>query len=170
MSDLDEYRRELEEWQSLVGKAIVSFGEVELVTHQCLAHLPRDAISKTASKLPFGRRSDLIIEILEGQSPTSAPAVTLIGLLKRAKKLAETRNDIAHNPVMMNVFVHRASGDVLLEQSIARVNGNRIIDLPEMKEFADELSDLAASMWMQAMKLTGGKVSAATPDVRPHPT
>jgi hypothetical protein len=156
MEDFERHQREMEEWRAVVGKAIVGFGELELVTHQCLAHIPSDKISETSSKLPFARRVDLIIEILEGRAPIPSDAAKFVEMLKRARKLAETRNDIAHNPVMMNVFVHRASGDILVERSIATARGGRIIDLPELTEFADEVEDLAASMWLQIGKVAEG--------------
>lgn len=157
MDQMERHQRETEEWRAVVGKAIVSFGELELITHQCLVHIPSDRISATSSKLPFARRVDLIIEILEGRTAKSDASVNgFVEMLKRARKLAETRNDIAHNPVMMNMFVHQTSGDVLLERNIATVRGGRVIDLPELKEFAHEVEDLAASMWLQIGKLGKG--------------
>jgi hypothetical protein len=156
MEDFDRHQREIEQWRAVVGKAIVSFGELELITHQCLVHIPSDKISDTSSRLPFARRVDLIIEILEGRMPIVEPVSKFIQMLKRTRKLAETRNDIAHYPVMMNVFIHKASGDVLLERSIATARGGRIIDLPGLKEFADEVEDLAASMWLQIGKIGQG--------------
>src|SRR3981081_4243231 len=118
MSDFDRHLRETEEWRGVVGKAIVCFGELELITYKCLAHIPSDRISETSSRLGFSRRVDLIVEILAGRRPPLQPVSDFVAMLKRAKQLANIRNDIAHNPVMLNMFVHKTSGDVLLEQSI----------------------------------------------------
>ncbi|HYC35284.1 MAG TPA: hypothetical protein VEC19_02595 [Usitatibacter sp.] len=153
MTSLDQRQRELEQWRAVVGKAIVCFGELELVTHQCLVHLPSDKISDTSSKLPFSKRVDLIVEILEARASANDAVVTFVQMLRRAKKLAETRNDIAHNPVMMNIFVREESGDPLLAHCIATVRSGRVIDLAEATEFADEVEDLAASMWLQIGRL-----------------
>lgn len=79
-----------------------------------------------------------------------------VALLKRSKELAKTRNDIAHNPVMMNVFVNKTSGDVLLERSIEVARGGRFIDISAAKEFAAEVEDLAASMWLKIGKVAEG--------------
>lgn len=165
MDAVSKYQREIEEWRAVVGRAIVCFGEVELITHKCLAHIPSDKISDTAARLPFVRRVDLIVEILEGRTPMRSQVADFVESLKRAKKLAETRNDIAHNPVMLNVFVHMASGDLLFEHSIATARGGRFIELAQAKEFADEVEDLAASMWLQIGKVAemhsdGGNVDA----------
>lgn len=158
MTSLDKHERETQEWRAVVGKAIVCFGELELITYKCLAHIPSDKIAKTATRLGFAQRVDLITEILEGRSPVSDEVLVFVGMLKKAKTLAQVRNVIAHNPVMLNVFVRETSGDVLLEQSIATVRGNRFIDLVDAKEFADEVEDLASTMWLQIGKVaqTGG--------------
>jgi hypothetical protein len=153
MESLDEYQRETELWRAVVGQAIVCFGEIELVTLQCLAHIPSDRISQTSAKLPFARRVELIIEILEGRADAEQ-SVPFIQMLKRAKDLAKTRNDIAHNPVMLNIFVHKATGDdPLLQRCIATARGGRVIDLAEAKEFAAEVEDLAASLWMNLQRV-----------------
>ena len=152
--DFERHQHETNEWRRVVGKAIVCFGELELITYKCLAHIPSDKIVEASSRLSFGRRVDFIVEILEGRAPLPAEVAAFVDMLKRAKKLAETRNDIAHNPVMLNVFVHKVSGDVLLEHSIAAARGGRFIDLASATEFADEVEDLAAAMWLQTAKVS----------------
>jgi hypothetical protein len=154
----DAHLRETEAWRAVVGKAIVSFGELELITYKCLAHIPSDQISESSSRLGFAQRVDLIVEILEGRAPLPEFIAQFVNMLKRAKVLAKTRNDIAHNPVMLNVFVNEVSGDVALEHSIATARGGRVIDLAAAKEFADEVEGLAAKMWLQI-----GKVAEQSP-------
>ena len=158
---IENHLRETDEWRSVVGKAIVCFGELELITYKCLAHIPSDNISETSSRLGFARRVDLIVEILEGRPLVPEPVKVFLKHLKRAKELASVRNDIAHNPVMLNVFVHRATGDVALEHSIATARGGRFIDLAAANEFADEVEDLAGTMWLQIGKVTGDREEGA---------
>jgi hypothetical protein len=153
MTDFDKDERDTQEWRAVVGKVIVCFGELELITYKCLAHIPSDKIVKTTSRLSFAQRVDLITEILEGRNPVASQVSAFVEMLKKAKDLAKVRNDIAHNPVMLNIFVHKTSGDILLERSIATVRGDRFIDLASAKEFADEVEDLAATMWLQIGKL-----------------
>lgn len=150
---LDQHLREVSEWYGVVGKAIVGFGELELVTYKCLAHLPSDKIADTSSRLGFALRVDLIVEILEGREAASELTAEFVRLLKRARVLAQTRNDIAHNPVMLNVFENDTSGDLSLQRCIATARGGRIIDLAAAKEFADEVESLAADMWLAIGKL-----------------
>lgn len=153
MVTYDTYAAETEDWIAAVGRAMVSFAEIELVTYKCLAHIPSDKIYQSSSRLEFSRRVDLIVEILEGPSPQPKVILDFITLLKSAKELAKTRNDIAHNPVMMNVYVNKTNGDVLLERSIATARVGRSIDISAAKEFAAEVEDLAAAMWLQIGKV-----------------
>ena len=143
----------LSEWRSIIGHAIVGFGELELITYKCLVHIPSDKIFETTSRLGFSQRIDLILEILEARMPISGYVSQFIGKLKRAKVLASTRNHIAHNPVMLNMFVHKTSGDVTLERSIATIRGEKFIDLASAKEFAAEVEDLASTMWLLVGKI-----------------
>jgi len=153
MGTNDPYAAETGDWIAAVGRAMVSFAEIELVTYKCLAHIPSDKIFESSSRLQFARRVDLIVEILEGRSPLPVVVSEFVALLKRAKELAKTRNDIAHNPVMMNVFVDKTTGDVLLERSIETARSGRFIDISAAKEFAAEVEDIAASMWLKIGKV-----------------
>ena len=76
----EQHLRDVQEWRAVVGKAIVCFGELELITYQCLAHIPSDQISETSSQLGFARRIDLIVEILEGRRPIPEPAENFVSL------------------------------------------------------------------------------------------
>jgi hypothetical protein len=151
---VDDYQRQLAEWRTLVGTVILSFGDIELITLKCLAHIPTDNIYESVSTLPFGRRVDLIIEILEGRPNIPDAVATLIEKLKRAKSLSEYRNVLAHNPLVADIYVHEIRGDVVVEHGIssARKKG-KSIDLASLKELAGEVEDLASELYMTLGKV-----------------
>ena len=60
---------------------------------------------------------------------------------------------MAHNPVMLNMFRYGDTEDLALRHCIATARGGRVIDLADAKEFADEVEDLAATMWLQIGKV-----------------
>lgn len=151
--DYGEYVRETNEWRSAIGRAMISFGELELITYQCLVHLPKEKIEATASRQGFTFRVDLIVEMLGGWKSKSVQITTFIQLLKRAREFARMRNDIAHNPVMLNVFANKISNDLAFEHCISTIRGGRVIDLPTVIEFANEVESLAARMWLQVGKI-----------------
>jgi hypothetical protein len=146
---VDDYQRQLEEWRTLVGTVILSFGDIELITLKCLAHLPADNIYESASTLSFGRRVDLIIEILRGRSNVPSVATLLIEKLKRAKSLSEYRNVLAHNPLVADIYVHQITGDVVVEHGISSARKKeKTIDITSLKELAGEVEDLVSELYM----------------------
>ena len=76
--------------------------------------------------------------------------------MKRAKGLARKRNLLAHNPVMLNLYVSEDETQHIAEYSIssARSEGETM-DLAELKEFAAEVDDLSATLWMAFLKAVG---------------
>jgi hypothetical protein len=57
----------LHEWQQLVGKSVMAFGNIELVTYMCLAKLPSEYIFDVVSDLPFGKRVELTSRIIQSK-------------------------------------------------------------------------------------------------------
>lgn len=145
------------EWQQLVGQAMLRFGDVEYVSIMCLQALPYDKIANSASGLAFARRADLLIEMLEARSTRSDELDALIRGFRRARKLAETRNLIAHNPLLLTLYFDK---DMETVESMKHViassrGGSGQIDLDELKEFAAEVDSLASEMWLAFLKETG---------------
>ena len=150
----DDYFEELEVWKSCIGKAILGFGEIELITLQCLKHFPNDNIYKTASSLSLGRRIELLVEILDGNHISEIN--NILRMLKRAKELTEFRNLLAHNPLMANVFEHTHTGDVEVKMLISNIRGkNRAVDLADVKELSDEVENLASELWIAFSNVAG---------------
>jgi len=149
----NDYFEEFEQWKVLVGGTILAFGEIELVTLKCLERIPKDNIYKTASKLPFARRIELIIDILQPHSSISEYSNFIAGLSK-AKELSQYRNLLAHNPLAIEVYEHKATGDLHMLQLIrSSRNDKKSIDLSSMKELAAEVQQLSADLWMSVAKI-----------------
>jgi len=151
----DNFIDEMQEWRILVGTTILSFGEIELITLKCLAHIPKDEIYKSVSTLPFGRRIDLVVEILNSrESKKNKEIINFIEKLKKAKKLSEYRNVLAHNPLMADIYMDNISGDIKVEQIISSSkNKDKSIDLASLKEIAAEVESLASDLYMAIGKI-----------------
>lgn len=159
MSELAAAEHENAEWHTLAGKAILFFGEIELISIRCLAHLPADRLAVTAARLEFGRRVDLLLEILSGMAASAEPVISkLIESFRTAKRLADTRNLIAHDPVMLDLYVNEAKDDHYVERTIRSVRGNKSpMRLAVLKEFASEVEHLAAELWLQYLDAVRGR-------------
>ncbi|MDE1943708.1 MAG: hypothetical protein KGI47_11275 [Betaproteobacteria bacterium] len=141
------------EWQALVGKAILRFGDIELISLSCLAHIPTDKIAESAARLEFSRRADILIEILEGRSGITPPLAALLVGFKRAKVLTRTRNLIAHNPVMLDIYVNPHTDDVYTERTIASARSTGLtLNLEQLREFAADVEELSSSLWLNFMQ------------------
>jgi hypothetical protein len=145
-----------EEWEALVGKALLRFGDIELISIKCLAWLPKDKIGAAAAKLGFGSRVDILLELLAARETRDSRLEAIMIGMKRAKELAKKRNLIAHNPVMLNLYVNKDETEHLAEYSIssARSEG-QTMDLDELREFAAEVEDLSATLWMAFLNTSG---------------
>lgn len=90
------------EWAGEIGRIVISFGSIEHVTILCLMRLPKDPIYLATSHLNLVPRLDLLMAVLAGSSDPDATRLT--ELFGEAKKLAEDRNLILHNPLMLEVY------------------------------------------------------------------
>ena len=132
------------EWASAIGKAFVAFGSIEHVTVVCLKELPKDRIQRTTKSFRLGQRIALLVELLEAHD--GALYRELSAKLKRAKELAETRNLIAHNPLVMDFF-QRQDGSMFTREVIAHLHQDKHITLNELEEFASESETLASDLY-----------------------
>ena len=151
----DDYFEELEQWKNCIGKAILGFGEIELITLKCLEYFPTDNIYKTTSSLALGRRIELLIEILS-ESKKGIEVENILRMFRRAKKLVEFRNLLAHNPLMANIFEHKHTGDVEVKMLISNIRGKeKAVDLEDVKELSAEIEGLASDLWISFSKAAG---------------
>lgn len=140
-------------WESLVGKAILRFGDIELVSIKCLEVIPTDDISESTARLGFAQRAELLIEILEARIDRTPDLDQLLECLKRAKPLAKKRNLIAHNPVMLDIFVNEDETQMLAEHSITHARSDETMSLEDLKEFAAAVEDLSSKLWLAFLRV-----------------
>ena len=137
------------EWESLVGKAILRFGDIELVSIKCLSIIPEEKIAESASRLSLVNRADLIIELLENRHGLDDHMSCLLPGFKQAKQLAGLRNQIAHNPVMLDVYINEDEARLFSRHSITSARtGKQSLNLEDLKEFSSKVEQLSSELWM----------------------
>ena len=113
-------------------------------------------MADTVARLEFSRRTDLLLEILGARDRPSEPIRGLISGFERAKQLAKTRNLIAHNPVMLDLYVNETKTDGYVERSIRSAREKaEPFRLHDLKEFAHAVEDLASELWVHYMNAVG---------------
>lgn len=144
------------EWELLVGRALLRFGDIEYVSVRCLDVIPDERIFESTSRLDFSRRVEILLEILSNRKELTPPLCKLMDGFKRAKELARTRNLVAHNPLMLNLYVNHETQE---SAATYRIDSNRSvknsITLEELKEFSAEVDDLAATIWLEFGNVAG---------------
>lgn len=131
-------------WAAAIGKAFVAFGAIEHVTVACLREIPRDRIQRSTRSFRLGQRIDLLVELLEAHDGESFKK--LAAELIRAKEMAKTRNLIAHNPLVLEVY-EWGDGSRFHRQVIASLSSDVRITLEDLTTFARDSEGLASSLY-----------------------
>ena len=91
-------------WALMIGRVFIAFGAIEKLTHDCLIEWLKDPIYEHLKSSRLSTRIDLVIELVKAKDFKSDNVENFITLLNRAKKLAEKRNLLAHNPLLLDLF------------------------------------------------------------------
>ncbi len=140
------------QWQALIGKAILAFAHIELISLKCIDELEPAATCKDAQELRFTPRARRVVELLEAREPPFSPSqVALAEGFRCAIELAKTRNLIAHNPVLLDLKVKDGT-DLWAERTIQSVRPtDKLLTFEDMKEFAATVDDLKTELWAHYM-------------------
>jgi len=142
-------RRERKTWGALVGRFVLAFGDVENVTYLALLQLPKDKIFDTTSTLGFGKRIDLVIELIAGHRElTEDLRKSFATTLTSAKKLSDLRNIVAHSPLMMMIYAHPKEGWTHHEMALGNVrNRRRGISLKQLRVATGQAEALSKKLY-----------------------
>lgn len=134
----------LQEWHQLVGKSIMAFCNIELVTYECLMNLPSEHIFDVVSDLSFAKRVDLISCIIADKDIPENLKNDFLKLMKKAKVNAEIRNLIVHNPLFISFYEQQNSKGVFMQPEIIRIKKrNKVITIEDLKQFTEEVEKLS---------------------------
>jgi hypothetical protein len=140
------FTTEMRAWRELVGRAILAFGEIEVISYRLLVGLPSERIFESVAHLPFARRVNLILQLLAAKPGKGRPE--LVKLLKEAKRLAETRNLVAHNPMAVGVYRDEAKDGFFLRSEVRHFLKERgpVLDRAAMDQFTRKVEELRGRM------------------------
>ncbi len=124
------------EWAALIGRLFISFGSIENITHACMLDWMKDPIYDHLKNMTFSRRVDLVVTLLSDQPFKKEFSEEFEIYFKSAKKLAEYRNLVAHNPLMLVLFTE--TGD--FQEAITHVHKEeKFIDFNELRAIVEEI-------------------------------
>jgi hypothetical protein len=129
-------------WESAIGKCFLSFGTVEYLIYNFHQFISKDDAPRFISSLPLSKRIELLSELLNQHSFRELDFSPIKVDLDETKKLSETRNLIAHNPLMFE-FYESEPGAIKIVQTIVSIkNRSHKITLSELDEFSKNAHSL----------------------------
>ena len=108
MSDFDG---RLAEWERLIGRFILAFGEIELLTFILWRHY---GLTPAPSHNFKERAGDILTRLRVDSTSLSK----LVPFLEQSLRLADKRNAVAHHPICAQVFLHTRTGEHLIEFAV----------------------------------------------------
>ena len=98
-------------WSNAIGGVMLNFGQIEFTSHRWIQHFARDPLlGDLAIDMQFSKRLQLIRQLLARAEPPSDVRSRALELWAEAGTLSETRNTLAHNPV---VFAPGPDGELV---------------------------------------------------------
>lgn len=143
------------DWQLAVGKAILSFGNIELVIIRCFELIQDHGIApEVVYGDKFKLKANKLIPKVNTFFADKALKRQFGNKLRAAVALADTRNLIAHNPVMLEVFTNDDESMLKVEHQIRGIRKTNVtMNLEQLKEFADQVESLSSELWLAFCEL-----------------
>lgn len=137
-------------WAKEVGRVFIAFGSIESTILSCLEVIPKDNIFKIVQGMSLSRRIDLIVEIIKDHE--NILSKNLSNNLLYTKELAEKRNLIAHNPLVLDVYMMDQGGIKLIEKISSMKNIKKHIYFDEIQELAVQTEALSLALFESALE------------------
>ena len=127
-------------WESYTGRLILAFGQIELLSFRLVELWLQDI---NPGEYTLKKRLDLLIGHVERITDSGDEKKQhLKDLLVRAKNQCDIRNQVAHNPVILNLY-----SDSTFEHALADLRGEALpIDICFLEELAEASNELASDL------------------------
>lgn len=122
----DSHPMKHDDWDRLVGRFVIAFGEIENLISMSLTMFAQDPIGPAACELPLAQR----IALLEGVlSPRATEArAELLESVKAIRDYTSKRNIVAHNGVTFS-FAHGKGEGTWMVSSIRSSRGKQMKEI-----------------------------------------
>jgi len=135
-------------WNLAVGRGFVAFGQIEYATHIALKSFCRDPIFNSLKTLNLEKKLEIIDSLL-GQYEQEEIR-SLRTLFKQVNALSKTRNLVAHNPLVLDIY-EKPDGDYMVDSKIRSLRNEKHYSLNEIQEFAQKAEDLGGELVQEAV-------------------
>jgi hypothetical protein len=140
----------IDDLQKRLGIFLFTFNEIEAQTYEILAILPQDTLVKHCQSIDQFKNRVRFLQALLRSSEIDANN-EIEELLEQAIELFGYRNQLAHNPLRVNVLKNE-NNDVKIQSSILDVKKGK--DIPQILEQLNSKTAKAKSIVINLLKLS----------------
>lgn len=137
-------------WATLIGRVFMAFGTIEKLTHECLKEWLKDPIYDHLKKIRLSQRIDMVIDLIGAKPFEEKNIVKFVLLMKEAKKLAEKRNILAHNPLLLTLFYGDPDFHEIIQHNFKE---NKYVTFDELKKIVKDSEMLATELIETKVKI-----------------
>jgi hypothetical protein len=130
----------LSQYERLVGRFMLAFGEIELLTFILWHHYGLDKEPPHS----FKKRAGVILNLLRRDATNLSK---LVEPLEKSLRLADKRNAVAHHPICAQVFQHTRPDECLIVMAVQSQTNDEYITDQELAGLGDQTRDLANRMY-----------------------
>jgi len=149
---------DIEKWAPLIGRAVISFGYLESITHECIKAWTTPTISKHSQSLNLAKRIDFASDLLAHQSAPEPTKIEFTKDLKRIKQLVEVRNTIAHSPLSLVIF-----DDTMREAIFHASNSKRTIEFDALERTVIEVEAIIDRLYRNQAAIRFANIELSIP-------
>ncbi len=149
----DWYTNLTEEHYLEVGRAVTEWGELEMLIYGYLEkYIPAVGLYEFLAKQMrnFAFRCDLLEVLVKSKAVDETKVQDLVENLKKAKKLADDRNLLAHNP--MQFWLNDTNTEIVGGIVHSRTGRSANFDLAKVKAFTKEAHELRFAIMNSVLK------------------
>ncbi|BFN13947.1 hypothetical protein [Marinobacter sp. RI1] len=137
-------------WATLVGRFLIAFAAMESLTLRCLKEWLKPSVYCHVMNMRFAQRVDLVVDLAREQDAPAEQIEAFITNLKKARKLAEKRNAVAHNPLVLCLF---SEEDNFIEAIASEKKEDEVIEFSELERLVDQAESLEAGLMESKVRL-----------------
>lgn len=129
-------------WEPLIGRLFLAFGSIERTTHECIRNWAGEKIHKHFTRASLSARIELAIDLAASQEVTEATKSAFCRALEQAKRLAQHRNHVAHNPLCLVLLQDDLEPSFL--EAIA--HNNKILSYEDLSSIVENAEHVAEEL------------------------
>lgn len=154
-------------WAPVIGRYMIAFGSIENSINELLRNVIPEGAMKVIAGLQLGQRIKLLREGLSDWKNLSDANQTVIAQnIDEVSSLSQTRNLIAHNPLLLSLFTEEGHERSTHLEHIRSETSRKVITLDELEAVTSRAEALADALMMNWIDYDFGGLNDQKPTLK----